>query len=135
MRNNLMKRIELIIFVAIISIICFVPVALPRQCNCDAKTTYKTETVKAAWKTVEARITEYCPRCNDPDGYQSSSGKRLEEGDAACRWLPVGTKIKVFGQVYTIVDTCGTDAIDLFRDTSECNCDLNTWTNVKIKEK
>ena len=129
------RRLDFILVVMILTSIMLMPAIEPMHCDCETKTTYKTETVGAAWKTVKARVTEYCPCCNCPAGHGSSSGTYLTDGCAACAWLPVGTKIKVFGQIYTIVDTCGTDAIDLFRDTSTCQCDLNTWAKVQIREK
>lgn len=91
---------------------------------------------KEEWKSIgDCRITEYCPCCNDPAGYESSSGKTLENGDAACSWLPIGTRIRVYGREYTIVDICGTDAIDLFIDSDECWCNRNEYQTVKIKEE
>ena len=78
------------------------------------------------------RITTYCPVCNDGAGHESSSGVYLQEGHAACRWLPNGTIISIDGFRYRIVDTCGTDAIDLFVDTDYCRCDLNEYRHVYI---
>lgn len=108
----------------------------------EAETTYLVKIEKpkkesqVKWRSIgKCRITEYCPCCNDPAGYQSSSGKRLEEGDAACSWLENGTQIRVRGRVYTIVDTCGTEAIDLFVDTDECWCDRNECQEVEIREE
>ena len=76
------------------------------------------------WKSIgECRITYYCPCCNDPRGsYQSSSGVTLYEGCVACSWLPIGTKIRINGQEFVVIDRCGTDAIDIFVDTDSCYC-------------
>ena len=79
------------------------------------------------------RITTYCPSCNDGAGHASSSGVYLEYGHAACRWLPNGTVIDIEGEEFVIVDTCGTDAIDIFVDTDTCRCDLNEYKHVMIK--
>ena len=76
------------------------------------------------------RITTYCPECNDGQGYESSSGKKLEYGDCACSWLPIGTKINIEGAPFTVVDICGTDAIDIFVDTEDCECNLNEYRKV-----
>ncbi|MEA4922204.1 MAG: hypothetical protein VB031_02415 [Eubacteriaceae bacterium] len=103
----------------------------PEPKNPEPKPEPKCEEEK--WDETEARITEYCPSCNDPAGYQSSSGKYLEDGDCACSWLPEGTQVNINGNVYTVVDTCGTDAIDIFRDTDICQCDANYYTIVKIR--
>ena len=93
---------------------------------------------KEEWKDLgECRITCYCPVCNDGSGHESSSGVELRYGHAACSWLPVGTKISIEGEIFTVVDTCGTDAIDIFIDTDDsiCRCNLNEYKNVRIKEK
>ena len=86
------------------------------------------------WETIgEQRITTYCPCCNDPVGsYQSSSGATLQEGYVACNWLDVGTKIRINGAEYIVMDTCGTEAIDIFVDTSCCMCNDDYYTNVEI---
>lgn len=87
------------------------------------------------WKSIgECRITEYCPSCNDPAGtYQSSSGAYLYEGCVACNWLPNGTKIRIRKRyVFVVMDTCGTEAIDIFRDTSYCCCNGNYYAEVEI---
>jgi len=97
----------------------------------------KTEkkVVEDIWESLgDCRITCYCPCCNDPAGsYQSSSGTTLYEGCVACSWLPIGTVLKINGTEYTVTDTCGTDAIDIFKDTSYCCCDENYYTEVFIK--
>ena len=87
------------------------------------------------WRSLgDCRITNYCPVCNDPEySYESLSGKELKNGHAACNWLDVGTVIKVNGREYEIVDTCGTEAIDLFVDSYECWCDDNYYGKVKIR--
>lgn len=88
------------------------------------------------WKNLgECRITCYCPVCNDGQGHESSSGKELRYGHAACNWLPIGTKISIEGEIFEIVDTCGTDAIDIFVDTDDqsCRCNLNEYKDVRVK--
>lgn len=83
----------------------------------------------------ECRITCYCPNCNDGEGHESSSGTYLEYGHAACRWLPNGTIIDIEGEEFEIVDTCGTDAIDIFiDDESGCRCNLNEYRHVVIRK-
>lgn len=97
----------------------------------------KRKAEERKWASLgECYITTYCPGCNDPAGtYQSSSGTTLYEGCVACSWLPIGSTIKIDGSVYTVVDRCGTNAIDLFVDTSYCMCDRSYYTEVKIKRK
>lgn len=89
---------------------------------------------ESEWTSIGSRrITTYCPACNDPAGsYQSSSGTTLYEGCAACSWLPLGTRVRVNGNEYLIVDRCGTDALDLFVDTSYCMCNTNYYATVYI---
>lgn len=83
------------------------------------------------------RITTYCPACNEPQGHGSASGKYLETGDAACGWLPIGSVICIEGEEFTIVDVCGTDAIDIFVDDDSgiCHCDLNEYRNVTLRKE
>ncbi len=84
----------------------------------------------------QCRITCYCPTCNDGEGHESSSGTYLEYGHAACRWLPIGTVIDIEGDEFEIVDTCGTDAIDIFiDDESGCRCNLNEYRHVVIRKE
>ena len=90
------------------------------------------------WKPLgKCRITTYCHVCNDGHGYESTSGKRLKYGLAACRWLENGTIISVEGELFEIADTCGTDAIDLFVDTDgePCRCNVNEYRMVSVKVK
>lgn len=82
----------------------------------------------------DCRITEYCPTCNDGSGYESSSGIELKSGYCACAWLPEGAEISVEGEPLTVVDTCGTEAIDVFIDTDECECNLNEKRKVTLIE-
>ena len=94
------------------------------------------KTQEPRWESIGAcRVTEYCPVCNDPEGYESASGKELATGDAACSWLPMGTEIRIGDREYTIVDVCGTDAIDLFIDSDECWCDRNEYVEVYVKKE
>lgn len=98
------------------------------------KTVSKQAKPKAHWESLGyCRITEYCPQCNDPVGtYQSSSGATLCDGYVACNWLSNGTKIKIDGVEYVVMDTCGTDAIDIFNDTEVCQCARNEYQEVQI---
>ena len=80
----------------------------------------------------DQRITSYCPSCNDGAGYECTAQKRLEYGDCACSWLPNGTKLSIEGARFTVNDTCGTEAIDIFIDTDECYCNLNEYRRVVI---
>lgn len=97
---------------------------------------HNKDSPKEEWKDLgECRITTYCCACNDGSGHESSSGKYLEYGDCACSWLPLGTEISIDGEIFTVVDICGTDAIDIFIDTDECHCNLNEYKDVRIKTK
>lgn len=88
------------------------------------------------WYPVDdVRITCYCCACNDGSGHESSSGKYLEYGDCACNWLPIGTKVSIEGEIFTVVDTCGmNNTIDIFVDTDYCNCNLLECKKVMVKE-
>lgn len=79
------------------------------------------------------RVTEYCDQCNCPAGYGSASGKVLEYGDCACSWLALGSQLLIDGEVFTVVDVCGTDAIDIFIPSDgTCRCDRNEYVDVYI---
>lgn len=95
------------------------------------------EEVSGNWVSLgECRVTSYCPACNSPAGHASATGKYLEYGDCACSWLPMGTVIMVDGEVFTVVDVCGTEAIDIFLEgpIDQCVCDRNYYTEVYILE-
>ena len=51
--------------------------------------------------------------------------------------LPIGTKVSIEGDIFTVVDTCGTDAIDIFIDHDDgwCGCNLNEYRKVSILTK
>lgn len=87
--------------------------------------------------TVTARVTEYCPACNSPAGHGSASGAYLTTGHCACGWLPIGTVIEIDGERYEVMDVCGTDAVDIFRndDSGVCHCERNEYEEVTIYEK
>lgn len=90
------------------------------------------------WKTVgEYRITEYDIYCNDPVGWQSSSGKRLREGYVACNDFPFGTKLKIGKKTYTVMDRCGMDnTVDIFVENNcgYCKCNKLDYKQVKVKQ-
>lgn len=100
------------------------------------KARLKKKRYESQWESIgSCRITTYCPGCNDPAGsYQSSSGATLYEGCVACSWLPIGTVLRINGNEYVVMDRCGTDAIDIFLDTSYCTCNQNYYTNVEVKK-
>lgn len=89
-----------------------------------------------SYYVTTARITTYCPWCNEPEGHGSASGAYLTAGHCACNWLPIGTTIAIDGEEFTVVDICGTDAIDLFIDDGAgyCHCDMNEYKEVVIYE-
>lgn len=96
------------------------------------------EEVSGYWVSLgDCRVTSYCPACNSPAGHASATGKYLEYGDCACSWLPMGTVLMIDGEVFTVVDVCGTEAIDIFLDgpIDTCVCDRNYYTEVYIWEE
>jgi len=105
--------------------------------NTQTKQVYQPqeEEVSGHWESLgDVRVTTYCTACNSPAGYASATGKYLEYGDVACSWLPMGTHILIDGEEFTVVDVCGTEAIDIFLDgpIDECICDRNYYTEVYI---
>lgn len=89
------------------------------------------------WKSIgEYRITTYDIYCNEPQGRQSSSGKVLEYGDVAMNGVPIGTKISIEGEIFTVVDRCGIDnTVDIFieNDSGYCQCNTLDYKEVKVK--
>lgn len=79
------------------------------------------------------RITEYCAECNDPSGWESASGKHLEDGHVAMNGVPIGTIIEIQGKQYEVVDRCGIDGtVDIFKETEGCQCNRMDYQTVKI---
>ena len=75
----------------------------------------------------EYRITTYCFWCNEPIGKQSASGKTLEYGDVAMNGVPLGSKISIDGEIFTVTDRCGIDGtVDIFIETNSDHCTCNT---------
>lgn len=91
------------------------------------------------WKSLgEYRITVFCQYCNDPGGYQSKSGKPLEYGDVAMNGVPMGSKISIEGEVFTVTDRCGlNDTVDIFipADKGYCPCNILDCKEVFIQTK
>ncbi len=89
------------------------------------------------WKSLgEWRITTYDIYCNEPQGRQSASGKRLKYGHVAMNGVPMGSKISIDGEVFTVADRCGIDGtVDIFIENNSGYCQCNTleYKEVKIK--
>ncbi len=75
----------------------------------------------------EYRITTFDFWCNEPVGRQSASGKPLEYGDVAMNGVPLGSKISIDGEIFTVTDRCGIDGtVDIFIETNSDHCTCNT---------
>lgn len=102
------------------------------------KEVIKKKEEEREWESLGyCRITTYCPACNDPAGsYQSSSGTTLYEGCVACSWLPIGTRLRIDGYEYVVMDTCGIGGtVDIFVDTGGyCNCNTLSYKEVYIRK-
>lgn len=117
--------------ILVAAILALSPMAAEEGVPMDYTSDAQVEVIQEGY-TETVRVTEYCPACNCPAGHGSASGKYLEEGDCACGWLPMGTVVIIDGEEYTVVDVCGTDAIDLFKDTDSCECDRNEYVEAVI---
>lgn len=100
----------------------------------------KEKKPEKVWKSLgEWRISAFCEACNDPAGTRrSASGKPLEYGDVAMNGVPLGSKISIDGEVFTVTDRCGIDGtVDIYVPTCEgyCGCDILRYDNVKIKRR
>ena len=85
----------------------------------------------------EYRITCYCEYCNEPQGYQSASGKYLEYGHVAMNDVPFGTKIAIDGEIFVVTDRVGVpNTIDIFlpANSDYCTCDFLDYKDVYIHE-
>lgn len=64
------------------------------------------------------RSTSYCPQ--EPGGFYSCTGQRLRHGDCAAdlRYYPLGTRLQLGAQTYTVADcgsaVVGPNHIDIF---------------------
>lgn len=92
------------------------------------------------WRDLgKYRITVFCEACNDPSGTQSASGKALEYGDVAMNGVPLGSKISIDGEIFTVVDRCGIDGtVDIFIPGGEdniCECNFLDYKEVRIKSE
>lgn len=90
------------------------------------------------WRSLgEWRITTYCAQCNEPIGHQSASGKRLEYGHVAMNGVPLGSKISIEGEIFTVTDRCGIDnTVDIFipdEGDGACHCNMLDYKEVQIK--
>lgn len=119
--------------VLIAAVLALAPMVAEESVPEDYTSDSQVEVVKEG-EVETVRVTEYCPSCNCPPGHGSASGKYLEEGDCACGWLPMGTVVIIDGEEYTVVDVCGTDAIDIFvnDDSGECRCERNEYEEAVI---
>ena len=90
------------------------------------------------WRSLgKWRITTYCAECNEPIGHQSASGKRLEYGHVAMNGVPLGAKISIEGEIFTVTDRCGIDnTVDIFipdEGDGACHCNTLDYKEVQIK--
>lgn len=90
------------------------------------------------WESIGTwRCTTYCKFCNDPAGTQSASGIPLEYGHVAMNGVPLGTQIRINGEVFTVVDRCGIDGtVDIFMEWAQdgCQCSRLDYQEVEIKK-
>ena len=100
---------------------------------------HNKDSPKEEWKDIgKWRVTTFDVYCNDPPGSQSASGKPLEYGDVAMNGVPLGSKISIEGEIFTVTDRCGIDGtVDIFieNDAGYCTCNTLEYKNVRIKTK
>lgn len=98
----------------------------------------KDKKPEKVWKSLGTwRTTFFCEACNDPVGRQSASGKPLEYGHVAMNGVPLGSKISIEGEVFTVTDRCGIDGtVDIFMPTCDglCHCNKLEYEKVRIKK-
>lgn len=90
------------------------------------------------WRSLgKYRITTYCADCNEPIGHQSASGKTLKYGHVAMNGVPLGSKINIEGEPFTVTDRCGIDnTVDIFIPNGDgvCRCNTLDFKEVKIND-
>ena len=66
------------------------------------KYTYQIESLPkyAKWKSKKVTVSDYGPK----DKKTGTNGRKLTSSCCACDWLPIGSKIKIGGKVYTVTD-------------------------------
>lgn len=88
----------------------------------------------AEGQIIGGRATHYCAcaTCNGSNSGNTASGMKIYNGMAnpyivACNWLPLGTKIKVNGVLYTVADRGGSGfnyvgRVDIFTPGGHAEC-------------
>lgn len=88
----------------------------------------------AEGQVIGGRATHYCAcaTCNGSNAGTTASGLRIYNGMAnpyivACNWLPLGTKLKVNGVLYTVADRGGSGfnsvgRLDIFTPGGHAEC-------------
>jgi len=73
-------------------------------------------------RTMHVTCTAYSAGDGMTPGTVMASGKTVYNGAVACNFLPLGSKVRIDGRIYTVEDRCGyNDRIDIYMDSvAEC---------------
>lgn len=108
-----------------------VPEALAAEVVSNPSRTYNGI---AEGQIIPGKATHYCAcaACNGSNSGSTASGMKIYNGMAnpyivACNWLPLGTKIKVNGVLYTVADRGGSGfnkvgRVDIFTPGGHAEC-------------
>ena len=87
------------------------------------------EISRNARRTIVCEVSAYS--CNDgltPSAVMAN-GEVAHEGAVACNFLPIGTQVRINGNIYTVKDRCGIDnCIDIYMDSYDACMDWGRRT-------
>lgn len=80
------------------------------------------ETNRGSGRVMHVTCTAYTAGDGMTPGTVMANGEKVHYGAVACNFLPLGTKIRIDGEVYTVKDRCGhSDRIDIYMNSlDEC---------------
>lgn len=80
------------------------------------------ETNRGSGRIMHVTCTAYTAGDGMTPGTVMANGEKVHYGAVACNFLPLGTKIRIDGEVYTVKDRCGhSDRIDIYMNSlDEC---------------
>lgn len=83
---------------------------------------YTEETNRGSGRIMHVTCTAYTAGDGMTPGTVMANGEKVHYGAVACNFLPLGTKIRIDGEVYTVKDRCGhSDRIDIYMNSlDEC---------------
>lgn len=97
-------------------------IEMPTQ-ESEVKRERDTEEInRGSGRIMHVTCTAYTAGDGMTPGTVMANGEKVHYGAVACNFLPLGTKIRIDGEVYTVKDRCGhSDRIDIYMNSlDEC---------------